>query len=126
MAIKAEQVKFEAVVTNFLGVTAKQVHGGSMKNNDNQATDVEDDQAIIVVGGRCGERNDWVLSTVEKYNMVTGQSTYLPRMNHTRTQLASCVDNDEVIVTGVYDGGKGVDTIEVLKKKSASFEMDNA
>ena len=36
-------------------------------------------------------------------------------MNHTRTQLASCVDNDEVIVTGGYDGGKGVDTIEVLK-----------
>ena len=87
-----------------------------------KATDVEDDQAIIVVGGRCGERNERVLSTVEKYNMVTGTSTYLLQMIQPRTQLASCVDNDEVIVTGGYDGREGIDTIEVLKINQYPFK----
>ena len=113
--IKADQVRFESVVRNFLGVTTQQVQGESMKNNDTQAADAENDQAIIVVGGRCGERNERVFNTVEKYNMVTGNSTDLPQMIQPRTQLASCVGNDEVIVTGGYDGRDGIDSIEILK-----------
>ncbi len=90
-------------------------------NNSIQAKDTAvavDDHDIIIIGGRCGQQNDQggdkVLSTVEEFNTVKGQSTQLPRMNHPRTQSASCVYNGNVIVTGGDDGQDGTDTIEVL------------
>ncbi|XP_028414522.1 kelch-like protein 13 [Dendronephthya gigantea] len=78
-------------------------HAGPVKNQD-----------VIIIGGEYGPGNDNVLNTVEKYNIVDGKSTLLPRLNHPRTASASCVYNNDVLVVGGNDGKVATDKIEVL------------
>ncbi|XP_028414532.1 kelch-like protein 5 isoform X2 [Dendronephthya gigantea] len=72
-------------------------------------------QDVIIIGGRCGPGSDELLNTVEKYNIVQGKSTLLPRLNHPRILSGSCVYNNDVLVVGGFDGKEETDTFEVLK-----------
>ena len=96
------------------------LQGSNVNNNGAQAIDPavpDNNQDIIVLGGRCGPGMDYVLNTAEKLNivMVEGKSTLLPRMNIARVASASCVYNGDVIVAGGYNGKAGTDSIEILK-----------
>ena len=86
------------------------LQGSNVNNNGPQAIDPavpDNNQEIIILGGSS--------NTVEKYNIVEGKSTELPRMNLARAQSASCVYNSDVIVAGGWDGQAATDTIEFLK-----------
>ena len=63
-------------------------------------------------GGR-REEND-VFNTVEQFNIVEGKSIQLPRLNYPRAILASCVYNNNIMVTGGFSGQDRLDSIEVL------------
>ena len=71
-------------------------------------------QDIIILGGRCGLALKVVTNTVEKFNIVEGKSTELPGMNQARTQSSSCVYNNNIMVTGGFNGRDVLDSIEVL------------
>ncbi|XP_028414578.1 kelch-like protein 1 isoform X2 [Dendronephthya gigantea] len=94
---------FQGNNTNKNGASAMN-HAGPVNNQD-----------IIIIGGRYGLGDDKVLNTVEKYNIVEGKATLLPRLNHPRTASGSCVYNNDVLVVGGFDGKDGIVTIEVLK-----------
>ena len=72
-------------------------------------------QDIIIVGGWYGPAKQSVSNTAETFNMVEGKSTQLPSMNIARAQSMSCFYNDDVIVTGGFDGKYGTDSIKILK-----------
>ncbi|XP_028412125.1 kelch-like protein 1 [Dendronephthya gigantea] len=74
-------------------------------------------QDVVIIGGRYGPGNDEVLNTVEKYNIVEGKSTLLPRLNHPRAASASCVVNNDLLVVGGYDSKTETDQIEILNMK---------
>ena len=94
----------------------------NVNNNGAQATvettlamnPAENNQDIIILGGRCASENNKILNTVEKFNIAEGKSTELPPMNKPRTSPASCVYNGDVIVTGGWDGQDGYDSIEIF------------
>ena len=99
-------------MTIFIMIMVHQVFQGSNVNNNGvQASD----QDIIILGGSNGPGVKSVSSTVEKYNIVEGKSTQLPRMHLSRKQSASCVYNGDVIVAGGSDSQTGTDSIEILK-----------
>jgi N-acetylneuraminic acid mutarotase len=94
------------------------LQGSNVNNNGAQAIDSavpDNNQDIIILGGRHAPERESVSKTVEKYNIVEDKSTQLPPMNLTRAALASCVYNGDVIVAGGYDGQDGTDLIEILK-----------
>ena len=93
------------------------LQGCNVINNGAQAMEPlvpADDQDIIVLGGRSGDGKDGVTNTVEKLNIVEGKSTELLRMNQPRVQSASCVHNNNIMVTGGYNGQDALDSIEIL------------
>ncbi len=119
--IKADQVMFKAEVREqFERVTEmlnQLLQGRNVNNNGAQAMEQlvpANDQDIIILGGRSGDGKDGVLNTVEKLNIVEGKSTELPRMNQPRVVSASCVYNNNIMVTGGFNGQDGLDSIEVL------------
>jgi len=94
------------------------LQGSNLNNNGVQATDPRvsaKSQDIIILGGRYGPGADKVSNTVETFNIAEGKSTELPPMNKLRAELASCVYNGDVIITGGFDGQHGIDSIEILK-----------
>ena len=93
------------------------LQGRNVNNNGAQAMEPlvpANDQDIIILGGRSKDGKDGVLNTVEKFNIVEGKSTELPRMNQPRVVSASCVYNNNIMVTGGYNGQDGLHSIEVL------------
>ena len=93
------------------------LQGRNVNNNGAQAMEPlvpANDQDIIILGGRSGLAQDEVTNTVEKFNIVEGKSTELPRMNQPRAGSASCVYNNNIMVTGGFNGQDGLDSIEVL------------
>ena len=74
----------------------------------------DNNQDIIIIGGRFGSENDMLLNTVEKFNIAERKSTELPPMNIPRVASASCVNNGDAIVTGGWDGQDVHDSIEIL------------
>ena len=74
----------------------------------------DNNQHIIILGGRCAPGVDKISNTVERFNIVEGKSTELPTMNKPREGSASCVYNGDIIVTGGFDGQDGLDNIEIL------------
>ena len=120
--MKADQVMFKAEVSQqfqrLAEMLSQLLQGSNVNNNGAQAKDPafpDNNQDIIILGGRCGGKRDDVLKTVEKYNIVEGKSTQLPLMNLARVASASCVYNGDVIVAGGFDGQAGTDVIEILK-----------
>jgi hypothetical protein len=94
------------------------LQGSNVNNNGAQAIDSavpDNNQDIIILGGRHASENEDISKTVEKYSIVEGKSTQLPQMNLARGASASCVYNGDVIVAGGYDGQDGTDLIEILK-----------
>jgi hypothetical protein len=85
-------------MTIFMMIMVHQVFQGSNVNNNGVQANNQD---IIILGGSNGPGVKGVSNTVEKYNIVEGKSTQLPRMNLTRRVSASCVYNGDVIVAGV-------------------------
>ena len=124
--IKEDQVMFKAEVREqFKTVTDmlnELLQARNVNNSGAQATvettlamnPADNNQDIIILGGRCGSENDMILNTVEKFNIAEGKSTELPPMNKPRTSSASCVYNGDVIVTGGWYGQDGYDSIEIL------------
>ena len=119
--IKADQVMFKAEVREqFERVTEmlnQLLQGRNANNNGAQAMEPlvpVNDQDIIILGGHNGPTWDEVTNTVEKFNIVEGKSTELPRMNQPRVQSASCVYNNNIMVTGGCSGQGAPDSIEVL------------
>ena len=93
------------------------LQGRNVNNNGAQAMEPlvpANDQDIIILGGRSGLARDEVTNTVEKFNIVEGKSTELPRMNQPRAVSASCAYNNNIMVTGGYSGQDALDSIEVL------------
>ena len=93
------------------------LQGRNANNNGAQAMEPlvpANDQDIIILGGLSGPTQDEVTNTVEKFNIFEGRSTELPRMNQPRAVSASCVHNNNIMVTGGYNGKDGLDSIEVL------------
>ena len=120
--MKADQVMFKAEVSQqFQRMTVmlnQLLLGKNVNNNGAQAIGPSvpaNNQDIVILGGRCGPGKDDILNTAEKFNIAESKSTQLPRMNLARAELASCVYNSDVIVTGGHDGQAGTDLIEVLK-----------
>ena len=119
--IKADQVMFKAEVREqFERVTEmlnQLLQGRNVNNNGAQAmkplvpANVQD---IIILGGHNGLARDEVTNTVEKFNIVEGTSTELPRMNQPREGSASFVYNNNIMVTGGNSGQDGLDSIEAL------------
>ena len=94
------------------------LQGSNVNNNAAQAIDPAvpaNNQEIIILGGSNAPGVKGVSNTVEKYNIVEGKSTQLPRMNLARRVSASCVYNGDVIVAGGSDSEVGTDSIEILK-----------
>ena len=94
------------------------LQGSNVNNNGAQAIDPavpDNNQDIIILGGYNAPGIESISKTVEKYNIVEGKSTQLPRMNLSRAESASCVYNGDVIVVGGWVGQGGTDLIEVLK-----------
>ena len=93
------------------------LQGRNVNNNGAQAmkplvpANVQD---IIILGGHNGLARDEVTNTVEKFNIVEGKSTELPRMNQPREGSASFVYNNNIMVTGGNSGQDGLDSIEAL------------
>ena len=116
---KSEVQEQFKTVTDMLN---KLLQGRNGNNNGAQVTPettspmnpAENNQDIIILGGWCASRIDAVSNTVEKFNIAEGKSTELPPMNKPRTASASCVYNGHVIVTGGWDGQRGIDSIEFL------------
>ena len=119
--IKADQVMFKAEVRGqFERVTEmlnQLLQGRNVNNNGAQAMEPlvpANDQDIISLGGRYGPVCDEITNTVEKFNIVEGKSTELPRMNQPRAGPASCVHNNNIMVTGGFNGQHCLDSIEPL------------
>ena len=74
----------------------------------------DNNQDIIILGGLHGKGTDKISNKVEELNIAKGKSTELPPMNKSREGSASCVYNNDVIVTGGYDGQDVHDTIEIF------------
>ena len=94
------------------------LQGRNVNNNGAQAIDPaipDNNQDIIVLGGRRGPGIESISNTVKKYSIVEGKSTQLPPTILARVQSASCVYNGDVIVAGGYDGRTRTDSIEILK-----------
>ncbi len=113
--IKADQVMFKAEVREqFERVTEmlnQLLQARNVNNNGAQAMESlvpANVQDIIILGGRSKDGEDGVLNTVE------GKSTELPRMNQPREGSASCVYNNNIMVTGGFNGQDALDSIEVL------------
>ncbi len=93
------------------------LQGRNVNNNGAQAmepTVPANDQDIIILAGRSGLALDKVTNTVEKFSIEEGKSTELPRMNQPRAGSASCVYNNNIMVTGGFNGQDGLNSIEVL------------
>jgi hypothetical protein len=119
--MKADQKVFEAEVRNqFERITQilnQLLQGRNINNNGAQALDPPvpvNNQDIIILGGYYAPGIN-VSNTVEKFNLVEGKSSQLPKLNHPRVSSASCVYNGDVIVTGGFDGLNGTDSIEIIK-----------
>ena len=119
--IKADQVMFKAEVREqFERVTEmlnQLLQGRNVNNNGAQAMEPlvpANEQDIIILGGRSGPTQEEVTNTVEKFSIVEGKSTELPRMNQPRAVSASCVYNNNIMVTGGYSGQDALASIEVL------------
>ena len=93
-------------------IMVQQALQGSNVNNNGVP---DNNQDIIILGGRRHTGKDNVLNTVEKYNIAERKSTQLAGMNLARAASASCVYNGDVIVAGGWDGQDGTDSIEILK-----------
>ena len=126
--IKADQMMFKAEVREqFERVTEmlnQLLQARNVNNNGAQAMEPlvpANDQDIIILGGRSKDGNDGVLNAVEKFNIVEGESTELPRMNQPRVVSASCIYNNNIMVTGGYSGQDGLDSIEVLNMNQLPF-----
>jgi N-acetylneuraminic acid mutarotase len=94
------------------------LQGRNVNNNAAQAIDPAvsgNNQDIIILGGYNAPGIKSISKTVEKYNIVEGKSTQLPRMNLSRAESESCVYNGDVIVTGGWVGQAGTDLVEILK-----------
>jgi hypothetical protein len=120
--MKADQMAFEAEVKKqFERMTEmlnKLLEGRNINNNGAQASDPpvpDNKQDIIIIGGWYAPRNKNIWKTVEKFSIVEGKSTQLPKLNHPRAASASCVYNGDVIITGGHDGQAATDSIEILK-----------
>jgi N-acetylneuraminic acid mutarotase len=118
--MKAEQMAFEAEIRNqFESVTEmlnQLLQGRNINNNGAQALDPPvrvNNQDIIILGGYNVPGLLTVSNTVEKFNIVEGKWTQLPELNYPRANLASCVYNGNVIITGGLDGQVGTDSIEI-------------
>ena len=106
------------------------LQGSNVNNNAAQAIDPavpDNNQDIIILGGWYALELESVSNTVEKYSIVEGKSTQLPRMNLARAESASCVYNGDVIVSGGHDGKVGIYLIEILKMNQhpLHFAMDD-
>ena len=119
--IKTDQVMFKAEVREQLERVTEMLNqllqGRNVNNNGAQAMEPlvpANDQDIIILGGRYGQALHEVTNTVEKFNIVEEKSTELPRMNQPRVGSASCVYNNNIMVTGGYNGQDALDSIEVL------------
>ena len=86
----------------------------------------DNNQDIIILGGLCakGTVSNKVSNTGEELNIATGKSTELPRMNKPREAPASCVYNDDVIVTGGFDGRDVHDNIEILNMNQQPLQWE--
>jgi N-acetylneuraminic acid mutarotase len=120
--MKADQMAFEAEVKKqFERMTVmlnQLLQGRNTNSNGPQALDPPvpvNNQDIIILGGWYTRGTQYVLNTVEKFNILEGKSTQLPKLNHPRARSASCVYNGDVIITGGDDGQDGTDSIEILK-----------
>ena len=94
------------------------LQGSNVNNNGAQAIDSavpDNNQDIIILGGSNAPGVKGASNTVEKYNIVEGKSSQLPRMHFARRVSASCVYNGDVIVAGGSDSEAGTDSIEILK-----------
>ncbi|CAB3991876.1 RING finger 151-like [Paramuricea clavata] len=122
--MKADQMAFEAEARNQFGRMTEMLNqlleGRNRNNNDAQALDPPvpvNNQDIIIIGGWYAPEMERVLNRVEKFNIVEGKSTQLPKLNHPRGNSASCLYNGDVIIAGGYDGQASTDSIEILKMK---------
>ena len=116
--MRQSQMRFEAEVKQQLERMTEMMNQLLQGNNGASAmkpTKVENKQDVIIIGGRCGQGDDKALKKVEKYNILEGKATPLPRLNYSRTAAASCVYNDDVFVVGGFNGKEGTNKIEVLK-----------
>jgi N-acetylneuraminic acid mutarotase len=120
--MKADQMAFETEVRNQFGRMTEMLNqlleGRNTNNNAAQALDPPvpvNSQDIIILGGFNAPGAESVSNTVEKFNILEGKSTQLPKLNHPRARSATCVYNGDVIITGGYDGQDGTDSIEILK-----------
>ena len=124
--MKADQVMFKTemreqfkTVTDMLN---KLLQARNANNSGAQVTlettltmnPADNNQHIIILGGRCAPGVDKISNTVERFNIVEGKSTELPRMNIPRVASASCVYNGDVIVTGGFDDQDAHDSMEIL------------
>ena len=124
--IKADQVMFKTEVREqFKTVTDMLNELLQARNGNNSGAQVtlettlamnpaDNNQDIIILGGYYAPGVDKVSNTVEKFNLAEGKSTELPPMNKPRVSPASCVYNNDVIVTGGWDGQNTDDSIEIL------------
>jgi N-acetylneuraminic acid mutarotase len=120
--MKADQKVFEAEARNqFKRMTemlSQLLEGRNVNNNGAQAFDPlvpVNNQDIIILGGWYAPDAKNVSNTVEKFNVLQGKSTQLPKLNHRRANSASCVYNAYVIITGGFNGKGGTDSIEILE-----------
>jgi hypothetical protein len=107
--MKADQMAFEAEVRNqFERMTEmlnQLLQGSNVNNNGTQALDPPvpvNNQDIIILGGFYAPGDESVSNTVEKFNIVEGKSTQLPKLNHPQVSSPSCIYNGEVIITSSY------------------------
>ena len=117
---KAEMREQFKTVTDMLN---KLLQARNLNNSGAQATlettltsamnPADNNQVIIILGGRYAPAGDKVSNTVEGINIAKEKSAELPPMNKPRGESASCVYNGDVIVTGGWDGQDGIDSIEV-------------
>ncbi|CAB4016642.1 Hypothetical predicted protein [Paramuricea clavata] len=79
------------------------LQGSNVNNNGTQALDppVPVNNQDIILGGFYVPGDESVSNTVEKFNIVEGKSTQLPKLNHPQVSSPSCIYN-EVIITGSY------------------------
>ena len=120
--MKADQLMFKADVKQQLerltDMLNQLLQGAHLNNNGAHAAGgplPANNHDIFILGGWCGKGVEAVLNTTEKYNMLEKRSTLLPRMNQHRAAAACCVYNNDVIITGGYDGRARTDSIEMLK-----------
>ena len=111
-------VAFTASATQKAIETKRRLLGNNRKHEDEMDENLKDTagREIIIMGGLSADHG--VLSSVTIFDPVTGTYEEIPAMNYPRCEAASCVYNNDVIVSGGFEGERDSlyqDTIEILK-----------